>query len=134
MAVVAREALTGHGAGFAALRCMLAIERSRSAARQESDTLTSSVLMAGAAGHSQAVHLLVTLSRVGPAPPVRIVMPGHGAAFRHSASAAAGHALFHSVASLLVVWSFVCLFACSRAVSADRQSRPRRALHAATGL
>ena len=87
---------------------MLAIERSRSAARQESDTLTSSVLMAGAAGHSQAVHLLVTLSRVGPAPPVRIVMPGHGAAFRHSASAAAGHCSF----PLRPSWSFGRLFVC----------------------
>ena len=89
---------------------MLAIERGRSAARQESDTLTSSVLMAGAAGHSQAVHLLVTLSRVGPAPPVRIVMPGHGAAFRHSASAAAGHCSFPLRPSW-VVWS-VCLLEC----------------------
>ena len=111
---------------------MLAIERGRSAARQESDTLTSSVLMAGAAGHSQAVHLLVTLSRVGPAPPVRIVMPGHGAAFRHSASAAAGHCSF----PLRPSWSFGRLFVCllESGLLIDRQLRPRRALHAATGL
>ncbi|KAK3240311.1 hypothetical protein CYMTET_49842 [Cymbomonas tetramitiformis] len=43
--------------------------------------LQSTLLMAGSPGHAKSKHLDVKLARVGPAPSVKIQMPGHGANF-----------------------------------------------------